>query len=182
MSRIGNTPIPIEDGLKIDIQPDQIVIEGPKGKLTQPTFPSLQVKQENNQLIVVNTKPDNKQSKALHGLLRSLLANMVVGVTKGWSKQLQLVGTGYRAKLQGKTLVLTVGFSHPVNIDIPEDIQIKVEKNTEITITGIDKSLVGQVAANIRAVRPPEPYKGKGIRYKDEVIRRKAGKAGKAAA
>ncbi len=182
MSRIGNTPITIDDSVKVEIQPGYISVTGPKGQLTQTIFPPLQVKQENNQLLVVNPKPDNKKVKALHGLLRSLINNMVVGVVKGWSKQLQLVGTGYRARLEGKKLVLTIGFSHPVEVEIPDDIQVKVEKNTEITLTGIDKARVGQLAANIRALRPPEPYKGKGIRYKDEVIRRKAGKAGKTAA
>ena len=129
MSRIGNTPITIDDSVKINIQDNQITVTGPKGQLTQTIFPYLQVKQDGNQVLVINTKPDNKKIKALHGLLRSLINNMVIGVTKGWTKQLQLVGTGYRARLEGKKLVLTVGFSHPVEIELPDDIQVQVDKS-----------------------------------------------------
>jgi len=181
MSRIGNTPIQLPDSVTVSLEADQIRVKGPKGELVGPVFDGLEVKQEDKVLRVINNKPESRQHRAWHGLLRALINNMVVGVSQGWSKELKLVGTGYRAKLQGKQLVLNVGFSHPVTIDVPEGLEVKVEGNTNIIVSGIDKARVGQLAAQIRAVKKPEPYKGKGIRYKDEVVRRKAGKAGKAA-
>ncbi len=180
MSRIGVKPVKKPEAVEVTVNGNLVEVKGPKGQLSQVIFDGLQVDVQADQVSVINPKPDNKRLKALHGLLRSIIANMVTGVSQGWQKKLKIVGTGYRASLQDKTLILSVGFSHKVNLEVPEDIEVKVNKNTEIVVSGIDKVLVGQVAADIRAVKPPEPYKGKGIRYEDEVVRRKAGKAGKA--
>ncbi len=182
MSRIGNKPIAVPQGVEVKLEDGWVVVKGPKGELREKMLPGIEIKLEEGIVRVVNTQPEDKQHRAWHGLLRSLIANMITGVTEGWKKELQLVGVGYRAKLEGKKLVLSVGFSHNVEVEIPEGLEVKVDKNTEITVSGIDKYQVGQLAANIRAVRPPEPYKGKGIRYKGEQVRRKAGKAGKAGA
>ena len=178
MSRIGKQPIKIPEGVNINIDSDQVVVSGPKGEIKHNLPKAVFVKKKKDYL-EVSTKDRSKQGKANFGTTRALLANIVLGVTNGWTKQLELVGTGYRSETDGKTLTLTVGFSHPVKIEETEGISYKVEKNV-ITVEGIDKQLVGHLAAKIRSVRPPEPYKGKGIKYIDEVVRRKAGKAAKA--
>lgn len=180
MSKIGKQPIEIPAGVTADISKDEAKVTGPKGTLSINLPHAVDVKQEGNQ-ILVSVRGNSKQMMSLHGTIRSILANNVKGVSTGWSKQLELVGTGYRAEVQGKTLVLTIGYSHPVKIEAPEGISFKVEK-TFVTVEGASREDVGQVSANIRAVRPPEPYKGKGIKYTDEVIRRKPGKAAAKAA
>lgn len=180
MSKIGKLPIQIPSGVMVEISGKNVSISGPKGKLTIQTNNLLDLKQKDNYLIV-NCSKETKFAKSIWGTTRKLVDNMIKGVSVGWTKQLELVGTGYRAEVQGKTLVLTVGYSHPIKIEAPSDITFKVEKGI-ITVEGIDKSVVGQVSANIRKSRPPEPYKGKGIKYVDEIVRRKAGKAAKAAA
>ncbi len=182
MSRIGKKPIPIKEGINVKLEGDQIVVSGPKGTLKHPLNQNLGLEIKENEVVLTNKKQNNSKVKALHGLTRSLVANMVEGVEKGFSKILKIVGTGYRAKLEGNKLVLSLGFSHPVELEAPEGIQFEVEGNDLIKISGIDKYLVGQTAAKIRAFYPPEPYKGKGIRYQNEKIRRKPGKAGKAGA
>lgn len=175
MSKIGKQPITIPSGVKLEITDKTVSVTGPKGTI-QKTLPrGVEVKVEGD-IANVTVKGKSKQQMSLHGTYRSLIANDVKGVSEGWSKKLELVGTGFRAEVQGKTLVLTVGFSHPVKIEAPEGVSFKVEK-TFVTIEGANKEDVGQVAAVTRAVRPPEPYKGKGIKYTDEIIRRKAGKA-----
>jgi len=178
MSRIGKLPIEIPKGVEVKVDNNTVTIKGPLGQLSQKIPADIQVKIENN-LLKVERKNDLKQTKALHGLIRSLLNNHIVGVTSGWTKKLQLVGVGYRANLKGNTLVLSLGFSHDVNFDLPNDVKAKVDQQVKIELTGIDKQKVGQVAAVIRSLKPPEPYKGKGIRYEDEEIIRKAGKTGK---
>jgi large subunit ribosomal protein L6 len=177
MSRIGKQPVKILEGVIAKESGREIKITGPKGTLSLeiPGTVTVEIKDDT---ILVTSKKETKQARANFGTIRSLIANIVDGVSKGWSKQLELVGTGYRAEVQDKNLLLTVGFSHPVKIEPPEGVTFKVEK-TIVTVEGANKETVGQVAANIRAVRPPEPYKGKGIKYVDEVIRRKAGKAAK---
>lgn len=181
MSKIGKQPIILPSGVSASVEGHKVVIAGPKGNLTTVFKKDLvDVKLEENK-VVVFPKRENKTAISLWGTIRALIANNVKGVSEGYKKQLELVGTGYRSEVQGNKLVLTVGFSHPVEIVAPEGITFKVEKSV-INVDGIDKHLVGQVAANIRAVRPPEPYKGKGVKYVNEVIRRKAGKAAKAAA
>ena len=176
MSRIGKKPVSIPKEVKVQIKTRQVEITGPKGVLVLKTRPEVEVTVENDQIIVLSPKKD-KPSRAFHGLTRALLANMVQGVTEGFSKTLKLVGTGYRVKLEGENLVLSLGFSHPVEIEPINGIQLEVQGNDTIKIDGIDKALVGQIAAKIRAIKPPEPYKGKGIRYQDEHVKRKAGKA-----
>jgi len=178
MSRVGQLPISIPESVKVDLGKNGIKITGPKGNLEWKFPRNIEVRLEKDS-VEVSAKGHTKSSKAMHGTARAIIFNMVHGVSEGWSKVLELVGTGYRASMSGNTLSLTVGFSHPVEIEAPEGINFKVEKS-DITIEGIDKELVGQIAATIRAVRPPEPYKGKGIKYKDEVVLRKAGKAAKA--
>lgn len=179
MSKIGQLPIQISSGVIVEITGKTVSVAGPKGKLIITINDLVTVKQEENNLIVSVSK-NTKFAKSIWGTTRKLIDNMVKGVNIGWSKQLELVGTGYRAEVQGKTLVLTVGYSHPIKIDAPDGINFKVEKGI-ITVDGIDREVVGQISANIRGSRPPEPYKGKGVKYIDEVIRRKAGKAAKAA-
>lgn len=183
MSRIGRMPISLPEGVRADIQGVQVTVTGPKGGLSRGFHPDMKVVLEDGQL-KVRRPTDQRHHKALHGLTRALLNNMVIGVTQGFQKQLEIHGVGYRVDLQGDgSLVLHLGFSHPVNIVPPEEIQFEVEARTKrITVRGMDKELVGQVAAEIRAWRPPEPYKGKGIRYVGEYVRRKAGKAGKVGA
>jgi large subunit ribosomal protein L6 len=177
MSRIGRMPIAIPSGVQVTIDGKKIEVKGPKGTLTRTIRPEITVTEEDGALHV--TRPnDDAQNRAYHGLTRALLANMVTGVTTGFEKKLDLVGVGYRAAMQGKVLVLTVGYSHPVEMDPGADLEVAVPAPNKIVITGIDKEKVGEFAANVRKVRPPEPYKGKGIRYQDEVVRRKAGKAG----
>lgn len=177
MSRIGRLPVALPQGVTAEVTGHEIKIVGPKGTL-EIKFPrqiEVEVKEDE---VLVSLKKVTKQGSAHFGTTRALIANMVKGVSEGWSKQMELVGTGYRAEVQGNKLILTVGYSHPVEIEAPEGISFKVEKSI-ITIEGINRETVGQVAANIRFVRPPEPYKGKGIKYIDEIIRRKAGKAAK---
>jgi large subunit ribosomal protein L6 len=179
MSRIGKRPIPIPAKVAVDIQGQHISIKGPKGNLARELPSLITVKQEGEHLQV---SPDNNSriARQRHGLCRTLVANLVEGVSKGFEKRLQIQGVGYRAQSQGKNLTLNVGYSKPVEMTMPEGIDVAVEnKNVEIVISGIDKEVVGNVAAKIRAVRPPEPYKGKGIRYFGETVRRKAGKTGK---
>ena len=179
MSKIGKQPINVPEGVNVNIDSSQVVVKGPKGEIKYDLPKAVLVEKKENTL-EVSTKDKSKQGRANFGTTRAIISNMVLGVTNGWKKQLELVGTGYRSETDGKTLTLTIGFSHPVKIEETEGISYKVEKSV-ITIEGIDKQLVGHMAAKVRLVRPPEPYKGKGIKYIDEVIRRKAGKAAKAA-
>ena len=177
MSRIGKTPISIPTSVEIAIDGANIEVKGPKGSLNLVLTEGISLIQEDEHL-VVHRENDERQSKALHGLMRSLINNMIIGVTEGYSKQLELVGVGYRVQAKGKTnLEFQLGFSHPVNVSAPDGIEFDVPSPTELNISGIDKQMVGQVAADIRALKKPEPYKGKGIRYAGEHIIRKAGKA-----
>lgn len=176
MSRIGKLPIPVPDGVTVEVNGLDVAVKGPKGELTQSMPDGVEIAVADGD-VVVTRLGDDRYHRSRHGLVRSLIANMVEGVTAGYERQLELVGVGYRALQKGSGLEIQVGFSHPVMVDPPEGITLVAPSQTEITITGIDKQLVGQVAANIRKIRPPEPYKGKGIKYKGEVIRRKAGKA-----
>ena len=179
MSRIGKMPITVPAGVTVDVKEgNEVTVKGPKGSLTRSFSPELGI--EMNDGVITITRPnDLKRTKALHGLTRSLLNNMVIGVSAGFEKTLEINGVGYRANKQGKTLVLNLGYSHPVEMQDPEGVESTVEGN-KVIVKGISKEAVGQFAANIRSKRPPEPYKGKGIKYSDEVIRRKVGKAGKA--
>jgi len=178
MSRVGKKPILLKEGINVQVQNDLVSVEGPKGKLQQQLNPLVQIKVENGQLLVTRDGESKKQ-RAMHGLYRSLLSNMVTGVDQGFQKVLLINGVGYKAQVQGKDLVLNLGYSHVINYPIPEGITIEVDKNVHITVKGIDKQKVGQVAAEIRSFRKPEPYKGKGIKYETEHIRRKVGKTGK---
>ncbi|MGL4762390.1 MAG: 50S ribosomal protein L6 [Sarcina sp.] len=179
MSRIGRLPIAIPAGVTVTVTPENVVtVKGPKGELTQTMSTEMKIVVENNEVVV--TRPsDNKTHRSLHGLTRSLVNNMVVGVNEGFSKTLELNGVGYRAQLQGKKVVMNLGFSHPVEVEPVEGVEIKVDGTTKLIISGCDKQKVGAVAASIRKWRKPEPYKGKGIKYAGEVIRRKEGKTGK---
>lgn len=177
MSRIGKMPVVIPTGVDIKINGKEITVKGPKGTLTQVLHADMTVEKEGNE-ILVKRPTDQKKHKALHGLTRSIISNMVTGVTEGFSKTLEVNGVGYRAQKQGKKLVLTVGYSHPVEMEEPAGITIDVPAPNQIIVKGIDKQLVGEIAAKIRRTRPPEPYKGKGIKYADETILRKEGKAG----
>jgi large subunit ribosomal protein L6 len=176
MSRIGKKPIEVPSGVKINIDGSVIKVEGPKGRLERVVTDQVEVKLEAEQMVV---SPVDAKNNAIQGLTRSLLANMVEGVTKGFTRILEINGIGYRAELQGANLNLALGYSHPISYPLPEGISAEVEKQTKITLTGIDKELLGATAAKIRSFRPPEPYKGKGIKYSDERILRKAGKTGK---
>ena len=176
MSRIGNKVIELPADVTVTVENDQVTVKGPKGELTRTFDPAITNKEENN---VISFERPNDNYKAIHGTTRANLNSMVVGVTEGYTKKLQLVGVGYRAQMKGTALVLNVGFSHPVELEAPKGIKIEVPSNTEINLSGISKQKIGQFAAEIRAIRPPEPYKGKGIRYVDEVVRRKEGKTGK---
>jgi large subunit ribosomal protein L6 len=178
MSRIGKKPIEIPTGVTITINKSTVTVKGPKGELTRSFSPDMSITIEEN-LVTVSRPSDVKEHRALHGTTRALLANMVEGVSTGFTRGLELIGVGYRAQKQGSKLILNVGFSHPVEIEPEEGIEVEVPVNTKITIKGTDKERVGALAANIRGVRPPEPYKGKGIRYEGEVVRRKEGKTGK---
>ncbi|HEY74766.1 MAG TPA: 50S ribosomal protein L6 [Thermoflexia bacterium] len=182
MSRIGRMPIPLPEGVTVEIQGSRVTVRGPKGELTRTFDPAMRIVLEDNVLRVYRPT-DQRHHKALHGLTRALLNNMVIGVSQGFEKQLEVHGVGYRVDLQSDgSLVMHLGFSHPVYVKPPEGIQFEVDSRSRvITVRGIDKELVGRVAAEIRAKRPPEPYKGKGIRYVGEQIRRKSGKAGKMA-
>ncbi len=179
MSRIGKQPIPIPEGVGIKVKPGNLVeVTGPKGQLQRQVPTCLEIKMEDKQVSLLRPS-DRKEHRSMHGLGRTILANMVEGVTEGFSKNLELVGVGYRAALQGKTLVLNVGYSQPVQLTPEEGIEIEVPSPTKVVVKGIDKESVGDTAARIRRIRPPEPYKGKGIKYEQEYIRRKVGKAGK---
>ena len=178
MSRIGRMPIPIPSGVEVTLDGSRVAVKGPKGELERVISPELRVVQEDAALRV-ERPTDDKRSRELHGLTRTLLANMVIGVTEGYRKSLEITGVGYRAQLVGKKLQLNLGYSHPVEIDPPEGVSFEVENPVRLAVVGIDKELVGHVAARVRATRKPEPYKGKGVRYAGEQIRRKAGKAGK---
>ncbi len=178
MSRIGLQPITIPSGVAIDVSTGLVSVKGPKGELKQRVHPEMIFSRENGTMSVARPN-DERMFRQLHGLTRTLVNNMVVGVTNGYRKDLEIQGVGYRAALDGKTLVLNVGYSHQVRMDPPAEIQFVVDTPTRLAVTGIDKQLVGEVAAKLRGVRPPEPYKGKGIRYQGEQVRRKAGKAGK---
>jgi large subunit ribosomal protein L6 len=175
MSRIGKLPIAIPKDVQIKLEEGQIEVKGPKGTLSRGLPPKITVTTENEQ-IVVTRHNDESQSRALHGLVRALLNNMVIGVTKGFEKRLEIIGVGYRAAIEGRTLRLDLGYSHPIFYPFPLGIDIKIEKNTLLMVEGIDKEVVGQTAAEIRAFRKPEPYKGKGVRYSGEQIRLKVGK------
>jgi large subunit ribosomal protein L6 len=175
MSRIGKSPINVPDGVTVSVGPGRVTVNGPKGELNQTVSTRMEIVEEDGTLIV-RRPTDRGEDRAVHGLTRSLIANMVEGVTEGYEKRLEIQGVGYRAKLQGKALELTVGFSHPVSISAPDGIEFEVPQPTQVVVRGIDKQLVGETAARIRRTRPPEPYKGKGIRYEGEQIRRKVGK------
>jgi large subunit ribosomal protein L6 len=175
MSRIGRKPIPLPDAVTVEIAPGQVAVKGPKGELEQQLSPDMKVEQADG-TVTIQRPTDRGEHRALHGLTRSLIANMVEGVTNGYEKQLEIQGVGYRAQLKGRNLEMALGYSHPVTVEPPEGIEFVVPQPTEIVVKGIDKQLVGQVAADIRKRRPPEPYKGKGIRYRDEHVARKVGK------
>lgn len=177
MSKIGKQPIKLPEGVTVEINDRSIVVSGPRGSLVRSLPRGIGVVEKDRELLV-SPKKDSFAISAVYGTTRALIANMVIGVSAGWKKILELVGAGYKAEVSGKVLILTVGFSHPVKLEAPEGITFKVEK-TLITVDGQDKEVVGQISATVRAVRPPEPYKGKGIKYQDEVVRRKAGKAAK---
>ncbi|AXI07608.1 50S ribosomal protein L6 [Oceanobacillus sp. 143] len=178
MSRIGLKLIEIPQGVDINLNGTTITVKGPKGELSRDLHPDMKININDN-VLTVERPSDAKEHRALHGTTRSLINNMVEGVSKGFEKNLEMIGVGYRAQMQGKKLVVNAGYSNPVEIDPIEGIEIEVPKNTQLTIKGIDKELVGAVASNIRAIRPPEPYKGKGIRYVGEFVRRKEGKTAK---
>jgi large subunit ribosomal protein L6 len=177
MSRIGKLPVALPQGVKIQVAADSFTVEGPKGKLTQSYRPEVQITVGPKEAVVTR-KDDSKIAKSMHGLYRNLLNNMVIGVSQGYSRGLQINGVGYRAELKGKSLLLNLGYSTQMEYMIPAGITIAVENQTKIMISGIDKAQVGQVASEIRSIRPPEPYKGKGIKYDTETVRRKVGKSG----
>ncbi len=175
MSRIGKQPIAVPSGVEVTIEPELVKVKGPKGELSERVNRAMEVKQENGEILVARPT-DRGDHRALHGLTRSLIANMVEGVTNGYEKRLEIQGVGYRAQLQGNKLVLALGYSHPVELDAPDGIDFEVPQPTRVIVRGISKQAVGEVAANIRKARPPEPYKGKGIRYEGEHVARKVGK------
>lgn len=177
MSRIGNNPVPVPSGVEIKVDGSHVTVKGAKGTLERSFDPRISFNVEDGMVEVVRAD-DDRDTRALHGLSRALLNNMVVGVSSGYQKDLEMIGVGYRASLKGKSVELLVGFSHPVLVEAPDGVEFDVPEVTKISVKGIDKQLVGQVAADIRKIRPPEPYKGKGIRYAGEHVRRKAGKAG----
>ena len=178
MSRIGRKPITVPAGVDVTIDGSTVTVKGPKGTLSG-TFNSNMSIELDAGVITVSRPNDEKENRALHGLTRTLISNMVEGVSNGFKKELEIVGVGYRAAMEGKSVVLTIGYSHPVKMDPPEGVTIEVPAPNKIVVSGADKQVVGQFACEIRAVRPPEPYKGKGIKYADEVVRRKEGKSGK---
>lgn len=181
MSRIGKAPIAVAQGVTVNISPTEVKIKGPKGELALGIHPAITVKLAEQKLVVTRGS-DNKFHRSLHGMTRSILANMVKGVSEGFKKRLEVQGLGYKAVMQGKNLTLSLGYSHPIVVEPPEGITFSMEEGNQIGIAGIDKQLVGEMAAKIRDFRPPEPFKGKGVRYAGEYVRRKAGKAGKAGA
>lgn len=178
MSRIGKRPITIPAKVQVTIDGSHIAVKGPKGELSR-SLPAAVNVQQDGETLLVNRQDESRTSRQLHGLSRTLVANMVEGVSQGFQRRLEIQGVGYRAQVQGRNLTLNVGYSHPVQIEPPEGVELVVENNTNVIVSGFNKELVGNTAAKIRSVRPPEPYKGKGIRYAGEVVRRKAGKAGK---
>jgi len=177
MSRIGRKPIPVPAGVKVEISASAVEVQGPKGKLSVPLPPGIHLEQKDGVLVAVR---QTEEQRALHGLARALVANAVHGVTQGFKKELDIVGVGYRAEVKGKSVSFSLGYSHPIGFPIPEGIQISVDKQTHLVVSGVDKHLVGQVTANIRGLRPPDPYKQKGIRLVGERLKKKAGKAGAA--
>jgi large subunit ribosomal protein L6 len=177
MSRIGKKPIPIPSGVKVNIGADAIEVQGPKGKLKQPVPPGIVFATEDGKLVAKPAREDRELGK-FHGLARSLVANAVTGVTAGFKKELDIVGIGYRAELKGKQIQFALGYSHPILFDIPQGIEVTIDKQTHLVISGIDRQQVGQVAANIRALRKPDPYKQKGVRYTGEQLKKKVGKTG----
>ncbi len=177
MSRIGVLPIQVPSGVTVDVKPDRVSVKGPKGELSQSYHGDISVS-VNDSEVVVSRMNDTKVSKSLHGLYRNLIRNMVTGVSAGFTKNLLINGVGYRAEVQGNLLVLNLGYSNPIEYPIPEELTISCDGPTKIIVSGIDKQRVGQVSSEIRSIRPPEPYKGKGVRYEDEYVRRKVGKAG----
>ncbi|MBO3083566.1 50S ribosomal protein L6 [Cellulomonas fengjieae] len=179
MSRIGRVPVPVPTGVDVDINGAVVTVKGPKGTLTHTVAAPIEVARDEAGALVVTRPDDERASRSLHGLTRTLLANLVIGVTEGYVKKLEIVGTGYRVTAKGSDLEFALGFSHPVTVNPPEGITFVVEAPTRFSVQGIDKQQVGEVAANIRKIRKPEPYKGKGVRYAGENVRRKVGKAGK---
>lgn len=179
MSRIGKQPVPIPSGVSVTVNGRVIVVAGPKGELQATLHPSVTVVIQDGIVVVSVRRPDRPDERALWGLWRNLIRNMIVGVTSGFSKTLEIIGVGYKAAVSGQTITLNLGFSHPVSMELPNGVVASLDKNI-LTVSGCDKQAIGQVAANIRHLRPPEPYKGKGIKYSGEIIRRKAGKAVKA--
>ena len=179
MSRIGRLPIQIPSGVDVDITDRVVTVKGPKGTLTHTVAEPISIEKGDDGALHVSRPNDENKSRALHGLSRTLIANMVTGVTEGYAKTLEIVGTGYRVQAKGSDLEFALGFSHPVNVSAPEGISFEVQAPTRFVVRGIDKQKVGEVAANIRKLRKPEPYKGKGVRYQGENVRRKVGKAGK---
>ena len=177
MSRIGRKPIPIPDKVKVDIKPDSVVVTGPKGSVANPIPPGIRFETRDKQILAIR-KDDSGPQRAFHGLARALVANAVKGVTAGFSKELDIVGVGYRAEAKKNSVVFTLGFSHPIEYPIPPGINITVDKQTKLVVSGVDRQQVGQVAANIRSLKKPDPYKNKGIRYTGEHLKKKAGKAG----
>ena len=178
MSRIGKLPIPVPAGVEVKIDGNVVSVKGPKGSLTHTVPAPITVALEDN-AVIVSRPDDERTSKSLHGLSRTLVSNLITGVTTGYTKGLEIVGTGYRVTAKGSDIEFALGYSHPIYVKAPEGITFTVEGNTKLTVSGIDKQQVGEVAANLRKLRKPEPYKGKGVRYAGEVVRRKAGKAGK---
>ena len=178
MSRVGRLPIPVPAGVDVDVSQNHVVVKGPKGTLERDISPQLSIVREDS-VLRVERPTEDRSARELHGLTRTLINNMVVGVTEGYRRGLEIQGVGYRAQLVGRKLQLNLGYSHPIEIDPPEGIQFEVENPTRVAVLGIDKELVGRIAAQVRSTRKPEPYKGKGVRYAGEVVRRKAGKAGK---
>jgi large subunit ribosomal protein L6 len=179
MSRIGKLPITVPSGVDVQIDGRAVTVKGPKGTLTHTVAEPIEIKRDDDGTLKVERPNDERQNRALHGLSRTLVANMVIGVTDGYTKTLEIVGTGYRVQARGSDLEFALGFSHPVVVPAPEGITFNVEAPTRFTVSGVDKQQVGEVSANIRKLRKPDPYKGKGVRYQGEVIKRKAGKAGK---
>jgi large subunit ribosomal protein L6 len=177
MSRIGKKPIPVPDKVKVEIKPDEVVVTGPKGSVTNPIPPGIRFEQKDKQVLAIR-KDDSGAQRAFHGLARALVANAVRGVTEGFSRELEIVGVGYRAEQRKNSVVFTLGYSHPIEYPIPPGINITVDKQTRLMITGVDRQQVGQIAANIRSLKKPDPYKNKGIRYAGEQLKKKAGKAG----
>lgn len=177
MSRIGKKPIAIPKGVTVKVDASAVEVKGPKGQLRQPLPPGVTAVVEDGQLLTRRVEEDRQLDK-FHGLARSLVNNAVVGVTEGWKRELDIVGVGYRAEMKGQQVVLALGYSHPVVFDVPKGIDIAIEKQTHITVTGVDRQLVGQVAANLRRLRKPDPYQQKGVRYTGEVLKKKAGKTG----